>query len=141
MRCRRRQLLVFPLLWSVAGCSSLPQGAVSLNGSWRPVAAVFGGKDEPIESFHGKNLLLRDGSYQFGDDVARYVILSTAWPGKLDIIGLGGAVKGRRVPATFVLLGDKLVICYQLGEGPPPEELESPAGSHIMQITYRRVLE
>jgi len=34
--------------------------------------------------------------------------------------------------------GDRLTVCYQLGEGPRPAAFESPSGTQILLVRYRR---
>jgi uncharacterized protein (TIGR03067 family) len=122
---------------AIAGC--LRPGGPALAGNWKPVSAELAGKDFPVASFAGATLQLTDSTYEFAGDKGTYVVLSAKSPAKMDIRGQSGPNAGRTIPAIFELSDEQLTIGYQLGSGERPIEFESPPGSQILIVEYRRM--
>ena len=115
-----------------------PGAAPSLAGQWAPESAELGGHPFPVASFGGATLLLTSDGYEFADDRGTYTALGGAPPAAMDIHGHDGPNAGRTIPARYVLDGDRLTICYQLGPGDRPVALASPAGSQVLLVHYVR---
>jgi uncharacterized protein (TIGR03067 family) len=114
-------------------------GGPALAGNWKPVSAELAGKDFPVANFAGATLQLTDSTHEFAGDKGTYVVLSTKSPAKMDIRGQSGPNAGRTIPAIFELSDEQLTIGYQLGSGERPIEFESPPGSQILIVEYRRI--
>lgn len=134
----RRTATALAALLVLSACGSVQLGAPSLAGRWEPLDARWGGQDYPVANFRGTVLQLTETGYQFGADQGSYTTLAGT-PARMDIHGTAGPNAGRNIPAIYVLAGDRLAICYQLGDGPRPADFASPAGSQILLVHYRRV--
>jgi uncharacterized protein (TIGR03067 family) len=136
---KRRVLpgLLFALV--LTACAHTPPGGARLDGRWAPTRAELGGQDFPIANFGGATLRLAADTYTFGGDSGTYAVVPAASPAQMDIHGAVGPNAGRTIPAIFMLIGDQLTVCYQLGPGERPTELASPKGSQILLVSYRRV--
>jgi uncharacterized protein (TIGR03067 family) len=128
--------LLFAL--SLAGCTSAPTGA-TLAGHWGPVTAELGGKDFPVANFDGGTLLLTADRYDFAGDNGTYQLLPGGPPAQMDIHGQVGPNAGRTIPVIYLLAGDQLTVCYQLGPGERPSDFTSPPGSKILLVRYKRL--
>jgi uncharacterized protein (TIGR03067 family) len=134
----RRVFAVLVAILALSACRSVQLGAPSLAGRWQPVDARWGGQDYPVASWHGTLLQLTETGYEFGADKGTYTTLAGRTPQHMDIHGTAGPNAGRNIPAIFSLSGDHLAICYQLGSGERPADFESPAGTQVLLVHYRR---
>ena len=119
----------------VAGC----KGASSIAGHWAPESAKLGGNDFPVAGFDGATLQLTKDTYEFGGDKGTVEVLETHKPDQMDIHGKEGPNAGKTIPAIFELQGDHLTICYQLGNGERPAAFDSPKGTQVLLIHYKRL--
>src|SRR5262249_40515525 len=65
VKMNRRDFVAIVALWP-AGCAIFQPKP--LYGTWDPVNATFGGRDMPVTSFVGARLVLKEGTYEFGND-------------------------------------------------------------------------
>jgi len=119
--------------------STTPTSTTPLAGEWKPVSATLGGQDYPVSNYEGGTLHLTDDTYEFAGDRGHYALLPGHFPAHMDIRGSDGPNAGRTMLAICELAGDRLTICYQLGDGERPREFASPQGSKIMLVRYERV--
>lgn len=133
-------LLAIPIALSLCACSGDESAAASLAGSWAPQSAQLGGADLPIAAFQGSNLILTEDTYEFAGDKGSYTLVGSGKPAQLDVVGREGPNAGRTIQGIYELTGDTLRVCYQLGEGARPAAFESPAGTQLFLVDYRRVL-
>ena len=136
---RRPLLLATLVAASVGACTSSPTVPPSILGRWQPVSAQLGGRELPVASFRGAVLVLQPGTYEFGNDSGTVALGSAGAPTRMDIQGKVGPNAGKTILAIYSLLQDELVICYQLGAGPRPNAFESPTGTQIFLVRYKRV--
>ena len=137
---RRVLLAVFVLV--IAGCAGAPPRIAApptLAGEWEPVVAELGGKDFPVAGFQGVMLRLTADTYEFGSDRGSYTLPPGDAPAPIDVRGIDGPNAGRTIPAIYEFAGDKLTIAYQLGSGPRPATFQSPIGSRVLLVRYRRI--
>lgn len=135
----RRQLPgLLILLGGLAACTTRPTAGDALVGRWQPVSAQLGGQELPIASFQGAVLVLRPGGYAFGNDQGSFSLGAAGPPAQMDIQGTVGPNAGKAIAAIYSVQDDALVICYQLGTGPRPRAFESPPGSQLLLVRYRR---
>ncbi|HTO89751.1 MAG TPA: TIGR03067 domain-containing protein [Candidatus Sulfotelmatobacter sp.] len=132
MSARLRLLLLIALV--VPGCKSY-----SLPGHWSPVSAQLGGADFPVSQFEGATLQLTKNSYEFGGDKGTIEIIRGPLPAQMDIHGKEGPNAGKTIPAIYLVEGDFLTVCYQLGTGDRPKDFVSPPGTKVLLIHYKRI--
>lgn len=128
------------LALTLAACAGVPPRFPPLAGQWMPQSAELGGRDLPLSSFAGATLNLTTDSYEFGGDQGTYTIAEWSSSGEMDIHGVSGPNAGRTIPAIYELDGDELKLCYQLGSGERPDGFDSPEGSQVLLVRYRRAL-
>ena len=137
-----RRVLLALLALLIAGCATtLPRPAAvpTLAGEWEPIVAELGGKDFPIAGFQGVVLRLTADTYEFGTDRGSYALPPGDPPARMDVRGVDGPNAGRTIPALYEFAGDKLTIAYQLGSGDRPAAFQSPSGSRVLLVRYRRI--
>jgi uncharacterized protein (TIGR03067 family) len=131
-----RRLLVSSLMvLALAGC----KGGASLPGHWVPESAMLAGKDFPVADFDGATLQLTENTYEFGGDKGEIVLPPKHTPAQMDINGREGPNAGKTIPAIYELKGDHLTVCYQLGGGERPATFESPKGTQVLLVHYKRM--
>ena len=137
-----RRLSLFVLALALAGCASAPPPAAivpTLAGEWEPVVAEIGGKDFPIGGFTGSVLRLTVDTYEFGNDRGTYALPPGGPPAPIDVRGVDGPNAGRTIAGIYEFAGDKLTICYQLGNGDRPTAFQSTSGPRVLLVRYRRI--
>ena len=123
---------------AVGGCASVDLGDRTLAGTWTPIEATQGGAPMPMADL-GKTLRLTADRYAFGDDRGSYWVVSAGPPARINLRGEDGPHAGRIIPAIYRLTADRLLIGYQFGDGPAPAAFESPPGSQVVLVRYRRM--
>ena len=131
----RRVLSAILVTLVVASC----KGGPSMAGHWVPESAKLGGNDFPVAGFDGATLHLTSDTYEFGGDKGTIEVLTKHKPEQMDIHGKEGPNAGKTIPAIFELNGDHLTVCYQLGPGDRPAAFDSPKGTQILLIHYKRM--
>ncbi len=118
------------------------QVLAKLQGKWIPVAAKIGGNDFPEEVLKTIQLEISKDKYIVVagnvEDRGRTEIDVTQKVWTMNIIGEEGPSKGREIKTIFKFDEEKLVVCYEVGEGERPTEFESPQTSNILLMTYQR---
>ena len=135
---RLRVLSGFLVALALAACTSTRSAGPALAGRWMPVHAELGGQEYPVENFDGAFLVMTKDSYEFAGDQGTYTVITTSPPATMYILGREGPNAGRTIQAIYELEGEELTVCYQLGSGERPEAFESPEGSQVLLIHYRR---
>ena len=77
--------------------------------------------------------------YEFAGDRGSYTVVSTPPPARMDSKGVSGPNAGKLIPTVCQVSAGQLTICYQLGPGVRPHDFNSPQGSQILLVHYRRV--
>jgi uncharacterized protein (TIGR03067 family) len=119
---------------------------VPIVGEWAGVKATGAGKERPIPpggvtfkfTADGK-LIVMEGKREKADE-GTYKLDTKKDPAEIDIIP--PADKAERGPAKgiFKVDGDMLTICLAVEkDGERPTKFESPVGSRIMLMTFKRV--
>ena len=147
---RMRVFFLFVIGGFLAGCGhvvyqhrmatiepDLPASA-PLIGHWTPVDAQVGGQDYPVRKFAGTMLSMTENGYAFVGDRGNYEVVYAGTPSRVDFHAEQGPNGGRLIPAIYMLSGDDLTICYQLGTGVRPRSFDSPPGSQILLVHFRR---
>jgi uncharacterized protein (TIGR03067 family) len=132
-------------LLAAGGCAdtlSAPMPAPRLAGNWAPMSAELGGKFYDIANFHGAWLTIsEDNHYEFAID--RGLLLPNPGikpPYAMDIQGQQGPNKGRTILAIYGMDNEVFTVCYQLArDGLRPTAFESPEGTQILLVRYKRV--
>lgn len=112
-----------------------------LNGDWTVAKVTIQGQDQSA-LFKEAMLNMEDGKYtlSFGgtSDKGTIKIDTAAKPKTMDIEGVDGPNKGKKIPALYTIEGDKLTIAYTLSGTERPKDFESKEGSKQMVIEYSR---
>jgi uncharacterized protein (TIGR03067 family) len=107
-----------------------------LLGHWACTARIYNGRPSDLDpcewefATRGK-LVKRLGGYE--PDQRRYAVDPTTTPGHLDLI-----TEEETVEAIFRVEGDTLTICYCNTSNDRPNRFESPAGTNLILMTFRR---
>ena len=112
-----------------------------IEGHWQPFKAELGGQAAPALALESMRLTFRAGQYwvRFAGDVhdrGHYEISDDQTPASLLLHGVHGTNNGRKIPAIFQLVGDRLRICYGL-DGCVPGAFVAGADAQYL-VTYRR---
>lgn len=113
-----------------------------IEGAWMMASGELGGKPFAIPGFV---LTIKGDTYTAGGEppndrgslVYHHRQSANAHAG-LDVIGVDGPNKGKRIPAIYRLVDGKLEICYDLSQVARPAEFASPAGTMLFRVTYSR---
>lgn len=109
-----------------------------IEGTWVIVEAELSGQKLPEEGLKGSKLILRQGSYRFGDDQGEYKLSPAEKFKAMDIAGRAGPNAGKSFLAIYELKGETLKICYDLAGKARPQEFKTAAGTQQFLVTYRR---
>ena len=124
---------------ALIACTSSPRRAGTLLGRWQPTASQLGGNVFAVVNFRGAVLVLQPTTYEFGDDSGMVFLGLPGPPAQMDVQGKVGPNAGKTILTIYSLQQDELVICYQLGVGPRPTTFESPAGTQVLLVKYKRL--
>jgi uncharacterized protein (TIGR03067 family) len=138
-----RSLVAFALIvacsspaWSVDGKDD------TLEGTWLPSTAEFGGKPFPEEVRKSIRLEIKGDEYTVTigavSDRGTCKLDPSAKPRTLDITGTEGPNKGKTILAIYERDGDTLRVCYDLGGKNRPTEFKTTAGSRLFLVEYKR---
>jgi len=113
-----------------------------IEGLWQPLKAELSGESAPEMVITHTTLTLRSGRYtvRFDGEVAdqgSYVLAPGAPHAVLTLTGEKGANSGKKIPAIFQLVGDRLRVCYGL-DGELPEQFSTTSAQRFYLVTYRR---
>jgi uncharacterized protein (TIGR03067 family) len=117
--------------------------AKAMQGVWKPVTAVLGGKPMPPPVVTAITLMLTNGMYNVTvegerSDKGTVKLDTAATPRQMSITGTNGPNLGKTFPAIYELKGDTLRICYDLSGEKFPTEYKSVAGTKLYLVTYKR---
>jgi uncharacterized protein (TIGR03067 family) len=113
-----------------------------LQGKWLPVEAKIGGNDFPAEVLKTIQLeIVKDKYIVLANNVedrgrTEINVADKIWT--MDITGEVGPNKERTIQTIFKFEDDKLIVCYEVGDGKRPEEFVSPPTSQVLLMTYKR---
>ena len=112
---------------------------MNLHGNWRPVRAELDGQEAPAMALDRMELLLNQESYvmRFAGEVHDRGVWSVTAT-TLTLTGKHGANDGRKIPAIYQLVGERLRVCYGL-DGTVPDEFQTKENSQRYLVTYRRL--
>lgn len=122
------------------------QAAVkSLQGAWRPIAAVMGGARLPSDQVKGITLTIKGTNYNVSVDWEKipdegyYQVDTTTTPKRMAITSTNGPNKGM----TFLAIWEKkndysLRVCYDLSGQEYPKKFRAPRGTKYYAVGYRR---
>ena len=109
-----------------------------LEGTWIATSAELGGVALPPAVLATLRLVLQGGQYALGNDHGTYRVDERASPAAIDVAGADGPNSGRQIPAIFEIANNMLRICYDLSLSARPTAFQSPAGSKLFLVTFRR---
>ncbi len=132
------RVLAILLVVLLISCAGDRVDSVMLAGEWVPKSAELGGQPFPLAAFAGANLNLTAGEYEFAGDKGTYKLMADQKPAQMDIHGVEGPNAGKDIKCIYKLDGDELTVCYQLGQGERPGAFESPEGTQIFLVHYKR---
>jgi uncharacterized protein (TIGR03067 family) len=114
-----------------------------LAGSWVCVSVETGGERKPEEVAKQLRLTLTADRYktELGEQVlfdSTYTVDLKKTPAQIDIIGTEGEFKGKAALGLFKLERDTLTMCYVMPGNERPVGFESPKGSGVTLVVWRR---
>src|SRR5437016_601895 len=115
----------------------------TIQGVWKPVTAVLGGKPMPPPVVKAITLTLTNGMYDVAvegerSDKGTVKLDPKASPRKMTITGTDGPNLGKTFLAIYELKDDTLRICYDLSGEKSPTEYKSIEGTKLYLVTYKR---
>jgi uncharacterized protein (TIGR03067 family) len=113
-----------------------------IEGLWRPLKAELSGETAPAMVLERMTLTLHEGRYQvhFGGEISdqgSYALTPGSPHAEMTLHGEAGANAGKKIPAIFQLVGDRLRICFGL-DGTRPQAFATAATTRFYLVTYRR---
>ena len=123
------------LLWA----DDMTAEKAKLQGVWVAVGLIDSGKtDERVKEGRLK-LIFKEDKYIYQVDtttfMATFKLDVTTKPKSMDVTFEEGPLKGKTMPAIYLLEGDELKIC---GGGERPAEFVSAQGTGTVLFTYKR---
>lgn len=130
---------------AVIAASADKKADPGLNGDWSTVSFLRAGAPLPKEKqFPGRIMTIKEGKFSEVRDGKIAVsgpleIDSTKSPKWMDAtFELGGPGPDEKVLGIYELDGDNLKVCCGAAGDPRPTKFESPDGSHLRLIIYKR---
>ena len=133
----------------LSACSTtVPSASVEQNrhlaGTWSCLSATIDGKSLPEGTVKLLRLTLAGNKYQTrkGDDVlfdSSYTVDPSTNPKQINILGTEGALAGKEALGIYSIQGDTLRICYLLTGKARPSAFESPMGSGVYLMLWKRM--
>src|SRR6516225_8893343 len=128
-------VLALVLSFALAARSGDAKDDDTLQGTWLPSTAEFGGKMFPDEIRKTIKLVIKDDKYTVtvGKTVDQGTIKlnSSAKPKEMDITGTDGPNKGKTILAIYERDGDTVRICYDLSGKSHPTEFKTKADTQL----------
>jgi uncharacterized protein (TIGR03067 family) len=135
-------VLALVLSFALAARSGDAKDDDTLQGTWLPSTAEFGGKMFPDEIRKTIKLVIKDDKYTVtvGKDVDQGTVKlnPAAKPKEIDITGTDGPNKGKTFLAIYERDGDTLRVCYDLSGKSRPTEFKTKEGTQLFLVTYKR---
>jgi uncharacterized protein (TIGR03067 family) len=129
-------------LLSICTFAAAAEPKSGTDGTWRPTSTELGGQKLPDEVQAAITLVIEGETYTLllgpQPDKGTLKFDTAAMPMAMDIVGTDGPNKGRTILAIYELDGDTLRICYDLTGKARPTKFESPAGTQLFLVTYKR---
>ena len=115
----------------------------SLDGTWLPATAEFGGKMFPEEARKSMKLVIKGDKYTVtvgkeGNDEGTVKRMPSETPKAMDITGTNGPNKGKTFLAIYEHKGDTLRVCYDLSGKKRPTEFKTSEGTQLFLVEYKR---
>jgi uncharacterized protein (TIGR03067 family) len=125
------------------GTTSNMNATNNLQGTWTCVSAKVDGNALPDATTALLRLTLTQDRYKTekGSDVlfdSTYTIDPATEPKQINIVGTEGELKGRDAQGIYALEGQNLRICYTMPGLARPQTFESPAGSKVYLLVWKR---
>ena len=135
-------VLALVLSFALAARSGDAKDDDTLQGTWLPSTAEFGGKMFPDEIRKTIKLVIKDDKYTVtvGKDVDQGTVKlnPAAKPKEIDITGTDGPNKGKTFLAIYERDGDTLRVCYDLSGKSRPTKFETREGAPLFLVTWKR---
>ncbi|MCI0541767.1 MAG: TIGR03067 domain-containing protein [Verrucomicrobiales bacterium] len=115
----------------------------NIEGTWSCVAATVDGKPLPSTTTDLLRLTLTKDRYKTekGSEVlfdSTYNIDPSKNPKEINMVGTEGELTGKLAPGIFSYDGKTLRLCYVMPGLPRPKTFESPEGSKVFLVVWRR---
>ncbi|MBS0577008.1 MAG: TIGR03067 domain-containing protein [Proteobacteria bacterium] len=147
---RRRHQCLCPLVAATAALLAIPLAGArqyaavepdvpptaQLAGQWMVASAQRGGQG--VADVDGASMTLSGNRYAFAGDVCTYQITYSGTPARMDLQCDHGPHASRTVPVLYRFAGDELTMAFQFGPGVRPQNFDSPPGSSILIVRFRR---
>lgn len=118
------------------------EGNALLDGIWLPVAMEFAGQPFPEEARRGIVLEIAGESYTVtvGKEVDKGTVKvdAAATPAAIDIVGVIGPNKGKKILGIVEVAKDTLRVCYDFSGKDRPTEFKTAEGTQHFLVTYER---
>ena len=118
------------------------EGNALLDGIWLPVAMEFAGQPFPEEAHRGIVLEIAGESYTVtvGKEVDKGTVKvdAAATPAAIDIVGVIGPNKGKKILGIVEVAKDTLRVCYDFSGKDRPTEFKTAEGTQHFLVTYER---
>jgi uncharacterized protein (TIGR03067 family) len=139
----KKLLLACAIFVSTLALSFGADDAKAVQGVWKPVTAVLGGKPMPPPVVKAITLTLTNGMYDVmveheRPDKGTVTLNTTTTPKQMSITGTNGPNLGKTFPAIYEVNGDTLRICYDLSGEKYPTDYKSVPGTKLYLVTYKR---
>jgi len=118
-------------------------GPNRLYGSWSCVSAIVDGRSLPKETVALLRLTLTENRYKTekGSEVlfdSTYTLDSSKDPKEINMVGTEGDLTGKEAQGIYRVEDNLLRICYTMPGVGRPIKFESPPGSKVYLIVWKR---
>ena len=114
-----------------------------MQGDWVIASAELSGKPMPEEVTKTIKLTIEGDKYivstPSGADKGVCQLNSEVSPRTLEITGVEGPNKGKKIPAIYEVKDGELKVCYDLSGKEFPKEFKSTDGTLLFLVTYTKV--
>lgn len=116
--------------------------AEKLQGTWKVIAAVKDGEGAPADDIEKMELVISSGQMVFKDgkserdETVTFKVDSTKQPATIDMTN---TKEKKLILGIYKLDGDKLSLCFRLGDKDRPTEFASKKKSDVRFLTLERV--
>ena len=123
--------------------ATMAEGAKSLDGVWKPVAATLGGQPLPPALLDTITLKLDGESYEVtvGEqpDKGTSKLDTSVLPNRMSITSVDGHNRGKTFLAILEIKdADNFRVCYDLSGKQYPTEFKSTEGTQLYLVSYTR---
>ena len=130
----------------LAACATTHHRGGKMNplaGTWTGVSAIYDGRAFPDATVHQLRLTLTADRYKTekGNEVlfdSTYTADPSKSPKEINMIGTEGDLAGKTAEGIYSLEGDTLRICHTMPGKPRPTSFDSPTGSGIYLVVWKR---